>query len=174
MANARKRKARQARRAVERTERVQATPETLAKLRPHPMEVLLAKGRDGSGIDADQWQSACEITDAFDALTRQLGLTSANLQVMSRSPPSTAMSAREERLSVIWLAWSPELIRRRLSRPHVVYEWIIGRRPLGPRAVWLLSRALDLWGKVRHDTQPKREVSTIRRGDALDIAAAMR
>ena len=51
MANARKRKARKARRVVERGERVKATPETIAKLKPHPLELLLARGREDGGIE---------------------------------------------------------------------------------------------------------------------------
>ena len=162
MANARKRKARKARRAVNRGDRVKATPETLAKLRPHPLEVLLARGRDGGGIDADQLQCAEEIVDACQAITCQLGLSCHDwLRVTTYGRPGE-MSARAERLSVIWFAWAVELQRCLGIRPFAVVELIAAERPIYGDAIPRLGRALDLWAKVRQDTaRAAREVSTI-------------
>jgi hypothetical protein len=163
MANAKKRKARKARRAVPRSERVKATPETLAKLRPHPLELLLKRGRDDGGIDADQLQCAEEITDAYAAVTQGLGIASPNLERVSYSPRhDEAMSNRAERLSMVWFAWASELMQRRQVKPAIVVELISGERALAPAAVSALTWALDLWAKVRHDlSRPQREVSTI-------------
>ncbi len=47
-AKAKKRRAKK-RKCVNRAERVQATPETLAKLKPWPMQDLLRKGREDGG-----------------------------------------------------------------------------------------------------------------------------
>jgi hypothetical protein len=164
MANARKRKARKARRAVNRGDRVKATPETLAKLKPHPLEVLLARGREGGGVDADQLQCAEEIVDAARAVTHGLGLSSADLDrlMLPRAVESDAMSDRGERLSAIWFAWAVELQQRLGLKPFGVVELIAYIRPQDQYRVSRLGRALDLWAKVRHDlARPAREVSTI-------------
>lgn len=164
MANARKRKARKARRAVNRGDRVKATPETLAKLKPHPLEILLARGRDGGGIDADQLQCAEEIVDAAHAVTQGLGLSSADLDrlMLPRAYEADAMTNRAERLSAIWFAWATELWQRMGLKPFGVVELIAYIHPLDPYRVGRLERALDLWAKVRHDlARPAREVSTI-------------
>ena len=130
MANARKRKARKARRAVNRGERIKATPETLAKLRPHPLEVLLARGRDGGGIDADQLQCAEEIVDACAAVTGQLGMSCLDwVRVTTYGKPGE-MSPREERLSVLWFAWAIELRRCLGLRPFAIVELIAAQRPV--------------------------------------------
>ena len=162
MANARKRKARKARRAVNRGDRVKATPETLAKLKPHPLEILLARGRDGGGIDADQLQCAEEIVDAAQAVTHGLSLSSAGLEAVGSAGRVDAMSPREERLSVIWFTWATELWHRMGLKPFGVVELIANIHPLDLCRVSRLQRALDLWAKVRHDlARPAREVSTI-------------
>jgi hypothetical protein len=163
MANAKKRKARKQRRAVNRGDRVKATPETLAKLRPHPLEILLARGRHDDGIDADQLQCAEEIVDAYGAIGRGLGIARSDIETFGHYQPSTQFSPRDERLTVIWFAWAPELIRRLMLRPVVVVELIANVRPNEPQAAQRLGRALDLWAKTRQDLdRPTREVSTIR------------
>src|SRR5262245_8165285 len=161
----RKRKTRQRRRAVDRHQRVKPTPETLAKLRPHPLELLLAKGRDDGGIDADQWQCAEEVYDAYAAVTRGLGLSSVDVELIARTPHNDAMSMRDEHLSLIWFTWASELMHWCLIKPTVVVELINGQRLLNRFAVGTLCRALDLWAKVRGDlARPEREVATIRNG----------
>jgi hypothetical protein len=159
MANARKRKARKARRAVNRGDRVKATPETLAKLRPHPLEVLLARGRDAGGIDADQLQCAEEIVDACAAVTGQLGMSCLDwVRVTTYGKPGE-MSPRQERLSVIWFAWAVELRRCLGLRPFAIVELIAAERPVYGDGIQRLGRALDLWAKVRQDTaRAAREV----------------
>src|SRR4029077_154220 len=92
--NARKTDARKARRAINRGDRVKATPETLAKLRPHPLELLLARGREGGGIDADQWQGAEEIEDAAQAIAPASGYASADLEAVGHSAATSLMSPR--------------------------------------------------------------------------------
>ena len=163
MANARRRKARKARRAVNRGDRVRATPETLAKLQPHPLELLLARGRDGGGIDADQLQCAEEIVDAFSAITRGLGIKAAMLERIGSAGYLDELSPREERLSVIWFAWAAELPRRLLPHPMVVVDTIAAVRPVNLDDIRRLGRVLDLWAQMRQDTaRHVRDVSTIR------------
>lgn len=151
MATAKKRKARKARRAVNRGERIKATPETLKKLRPHPLELLLARGREDGGIDADQLQCAEEIADAAQAITAQSGLSSADLQAVGHQARVDLMSPRGEWLSAIWFAWAVEIARRFRVRPFVVVELIASVNPLDARRVALLAGTLDQWARVRHD-----------------------
>jgi len=162
MANARKRKARRQRRAVNRGDRVKATPETLAKLKPHPLEVLLARGRDGDGLDADQIESAEQIVDAAAAVTRGLGVAGGSWEKVANDHRDIDMSPRDERLALIWFAWAAELQRCLGLKPFGVVELIGYIHPLDRQRVWRLQRSLDLWAKVRHDlARPARDVSTI-------------
>jgi hypothetical protein len=141
---------------------VKATPETLAKLQPHPLEVLLARGRDGGGIDADQLQCAEEIVDACGAITRGLGVKAAMLERIGSAGHLEELSPHEERLSAIWFAWATELWQRMGLKPFWVVELIAYIHPLDPYRVSRLERALDLWAKVRHNlARPVRKVSTI-------------
>jgi hypothetical protein len=160
MANARKTAARKARRAINRGDRIKATPETLAKLRPHPLELLLARGREGGGIDADQWQCAEEIIAARDAFAAGLGFNSNDLQSMISlgfaasigSYSRAQMSPHDERLCAIWLAWADELNRRwNIRRPFIVVERIESTLPCPPPLALALGAALDLWAKVRRE-----------------------
>lgn len=165
MSNARQRKARAARRVVDRSERIKPTPETAAKLQPHPMELLLVLGRDDGGIDADQWQCAEEIIAARDALSHGRGLSSSDLLRVGASASDGSMSAHDDRLCAIWSAWAEELNRRwHVRRPFLVVERIESTLQCPPLLARALGAALDLWAKVRHDLdRPAREVSTIRR-----------
>lgn len=153
MANARKTRARKARRRdVNRGDRVKATPETLAKLKPHPLELLLARGREGGGIDADQLQCAEEIADAAQGITRGLGWASSDPGSVNHGRAAAAvMSAHEERLAVIWFAWANELARRHGLRPFAIVEQIGRTEPHHESTARLLCRGLDLWAKVRRE-----------------------
>jgi hypothetical protein len=151
MANARKTAARKARRAVNRGDRVKATPETLAKLRPHPLELLLARGREGGGLDADQLQCCEEIADAAQAIAPASGYASADLEAVGHSAHVSLMSPRGEWLSTIWFAWAVDLARLARVRPWAIVELIGSSEPLDPPHVAQLGGALDLWARVRRD-----------------------
>ena len=149
MANARTRRSRR-RRAVNRGDRVKATPETLAKLRPWTLRELLIAGPDDGGIDADQFEAANQIVEAFRELTRHLGYKPVTIDRIT--PGSTDMPPRAERLATIYLLWGNAFQHRWHCRPHVVVEWIEDQRVIDDRgAVPLLRRGLDLWDRVRSD-----------------------
>lgn len=155
MSSARKRKAREARktsRVVDRAERIKPTPETVAKLKPHPLELLLARGREFGGIDADQLQCAEEIADAASAISRGRGMASSDPSSVNHGGRADAvMTVHEERLAAIWFAWAFDLARRQRVRPWVIVDLIASVEPLDARQVALLSGGLDLWAKVRRD-----------------------
>jgi hypothetical protein len=154
-----KRRAERRRRArVERAERVQPTPETLAKLKPWTMAELLRLGPEAGGIDPTQHEAAVEIVDAFKALTKELGYRPLQLERVGRG--SVGMNARDLRLATIYLAWAARYQWQFMVRPHVVVEWIEDERHLGLDALPLLIGALDLWDTIRHDVD--RAASTKR------------
>lgn len=165
MSTARKRKARKARRVVDPEERHAATPETIAKLHPHPMELLLQRGREHGGIDTDQWQCAEEIVDAYAAVAPALGAVTADLDRIGGNTRSDNMGSYAEHLTEIWFAWAEEMLRRwgRGARPVLIVDLITSDVSGTPVSNALLGSALDMWAKVRHDlAPPAREVSTIR------------
>lgn len=157
MATARKTKARKARRAVARNERVKPTPETAAKLKPHPLELLLERGRENGGIDADQLQCCEEIADAAQMIAPGTGFATADLATVGRTTYDALISPHGERLSAIWMAWAVDLARGYRARPWVIVDLIGSVDPLDVRRVALLAGACDLWARVRRDMdRPKR------------------
>ncbi len=161
---AQKRRDRKKAREVNREERIKPTPETAEKLQPHPMELLLQRGREYGGIDTDQWQCAEEIVDAYAAVAPSLGLVSADLDRIGGNARNDNMGPHAEHLTELWFAWALEMRRRwRLKRPVAIVERISSQHVMTPTSAALLGKALDLWAKVRHDLAPStREVSTIR------------
>jgi hypothetical protein len=144
-----KRRSRKQRRSVRRSERVKPSALAEAKKRAWPMQALLERGRENVGIDADQFECAVEIVDAFKAITRALGFRPVVLNSIART--AVEMSPRDERLASTYLLWGTDLVKRFLLRPHVVVEWIEDERAFGDDAVPTLSKALDLWDKHRTD-----------------------
>ena len=108
---------RRAHRRVVREERVQPTPETLAKLKPWTMAELLRLGPEAGGIDPSQHEAAVEIVDAFKALTKELGFRPLQLERVGRG--SIGMGARALRLATIYLAWAEMFERRFMRRAHM-------------------------------------------------------
>lgn len=161
MANARAR-ARRSRRAVDRSERVRPTPETLAKLKPWPLQVLLQVGPDDGGIDVDQFEAAVEIVDGFHAITRELGFKPLLFDRVSRGVAD--MPARDVRLATIFLAWGVALLNRHRCQPAVIVEWIEDSR--GSIDLHLLRRALSLWTSTRGEYDRMIAATKKRRGEA--------
>ena len=159
-----KRRAERRRRArVERAERVQPTPETLAKLRPWTMAELLRLGPEAGGIDPNQHEAAVEIVDAFRALTKELGYRPLDLERIGRG--TVEMGPRDLRLATIYLAWASLFQRRFMRRAHIVVEWIEDERHIDIDAMPLLTGALNLWdaarGNVDRANSSNRERHTI-------------
>ena len=159
MANARIRRSRR-RRTVNRGDRVSPTPETLAKLRPWTLRELLVAGPENGGIDADQFEAAALIVEAFRELTRHLGFKPLNLDRIS--PGSTDMSPKAERLASIYLAWGQSLQDWCHTSPHAVVEWIEDERTINLGDVPLLRRSLNLWDRCRevHDRERRAQRRT--------------
>ena len=140
---------RRAHRRVVREERVQPTPETLAKLKPWTMAELLRLGPEAGGIDPNQHEAAVEIVDAFKALTKELGFRPLQLERVGRG--SIGMGARALRLATIYLAWAEMFERRFMRRAHIVVAWIEDERHIDVDAMPMLKGALNLWQAIRGD-----------------------
>lgn len=144
MAKAKKRRTKK-RQSVNRAERVAATPETLAKLRPCPLKLMLHAGR----MEPEAYEAALQIKDAFDIVTRQVGYRPLDLGRIGVGHGECG--ARASRMISIYIAWGNELIRRLRVRPHVIVEWIEMERSLSLEAEPLLVEACELWIKTVDD-----------------------
>jgi hypothetical protein len=159
MANAKKTRAREARRrgkpVARSTRRIAVVERQLTVARkPWSLNALLELGRKDGGIDADQFTAGTDIVEAFRAITRELGFRPLDLERVGIGRRD--MTPRELRLSVIYFAWGVELTRRLFVRPHVIVEWIEDERQILLDGVPTLRRALDLWDKIRGDLDARR------------------
>lgn len=74
------------------------------------MQQLLRAGKDGGGIEVDEFEAALQIVDAFKALTRDLAVRSGNVEVERISGyMGEAMSDGDARRIVLWFAWVERL-----------------------------------------------------------------
>lgn len=164
-----KRRAERRRRAnVMRIERVDPTPETLAKLRPWTMAELLKLGPEGGGIDPNQHEAGVEIVDAYRALTKELGYRPLDLQRVGRG--TVEMGPRELRLATIYLAWASKFERRFMRRAPIVICWIEDELPISVVDMPMLKGALNLWEAIRSDVD--RAVSTKRERHTIMVSSS--
>lgn len=153
MAKAKKRKAKK-RQAVSRAERVEATPETLAKLRPCPLKAMLHQGavdpHHPAGMQPDQYEAALQIWDAHDALVRSQKAGSVDLNKIANVHGD--VSDGKARLIALYLEWGRELPQRLYLTADIVVGWIDdhepARRMTNDRQRRTLVRACDLWIKL--------------------------
>ena len=127
MAKAKKRKAKK-RQAVSRAERVEATPETLAKLRPDPLERLLRKGPQDGGIDHQQFEALWAIKEAANVVGRGLGYQAVDFERVGHGRGD--MSDGDSRLWDIYIAWSGMFCQSTYVLPRVVTDWVVGDRDI--------------------------------------------
>lgn len=152
-----KRRRSKKRKPVDREERHAATPETLAKLRPWPMQDLLRKGPDDGGIDSRQFEACLQIVEAFKVITHGLGFKPLDLARVGHG--ESDLGAHGCRLWNIYVAWGNAYQRRALVSPHVIVDMVEDGRPIGAGAVWLVALAGDMWDKAcsNHDREQKAD-----------------
>lgn len=156
MSKAKKRRASK-RGNVNRAERVQATPETLAKLRPCPLKVMLHQGaidpQHPGGMQPDQYEAALQIWDAHDALVK--GLKAGTVDVNKIANAHGGTSDGKARLIAIYLRWAAELPNRFYLTSSIVLGWIDDSIPdarmTNDRQRRMLARACDLWIQVKQE-----------------------
>ncbi len=156
MAKAKKRKAKK-RGSVNRAERVQATPETLAKLRPCPLKAMLEAGT----MEPQHYEAALEIWDAHDALVRHIKAKGSDFNERSDKAHLNA-STRMDQLVTVYLDWSREIMRRYILQASAVVGWIDDHDP-SCRLVnnvqrGILVKACDTWIDVMGDMRKAARV----------------
>ena len=144
MAKAKRRRTKK-RKPVNRGDRVEATPETIAKLRPCPLKAMLHIGT----MQPDQYEAALQISAAFGFITRHVGYRPMDLGRIGIGHGEMGGSA--ERATAIYIAWGSETYRRLKVRPHVFVDLIDGLRPLGLSTGRLLVKACRLWIRSSSD-----------------------
>lgn len=155
MAKAKKRRSKK-RQGVRRSERVQATPETLAKLKPWPMQDLLRKGPEDGGLSSDQFEAALQIVEACKVITQGLGFRPLDLTRVGHG--NGEIGPRACRLWNVYVEWGNAYQRRALISPHVIVQMVEDDRPIDAGAVWLVALAADMWAQAArdHDRQQRR------------------
>lgn len=161
MAKARRRRAKQ-RSSVNRTERVQATPETLAKLRPCPLKAMLHRRavdpHDPAGLQPEQYEAALQIWDAHDALVKGLKAGTVDLNKVANAHGGT--SDGKARLIAIYLQWADELPRRFYLTSSRVVGWIDDSTPHARMSNdsqrRVLTRACDFWIELMGNARKSR------------------
>lgn len=129
---------------VNRAERVQATPETVAKARG----CIIRRLYEAQLIDGQEQDAALEIVAAFNIITSRQGIRPL---LLDRLPPGNGeINERGNRLWAQYLRWGHRVIERRHIRPHVAVEWLLMERPLESKdEVTLLASTLRDWAEVR-------------------------
>lgn len=137
------------RKAVDRSERVAATPETIAKLKPWPMQDLLRKGPEDGGLSSDQFEAALQIVEAFKIITHNLGFKPVDLGRVGHG--ASEMGPRACRMWNVYVEWGNAFQRRALVAPHVIVAMVEDDRPIGAGAVWLVAMAANMWDRACSD-----------------------
>lgn len=156
MAKAKKRRAKR-RQNVNRAERVAATPETLAKLRPCPLKAMLHQGaldpRHPAGMQPDQYEAALQIWDAHDALVK--GLKAGAVDVDKIANAHGGISDRKAYLIGIYLDWAGQLPQKLYLTSAIVLGWINDDAPhermTNDNQRRMLTVACDLWNGIKRD-----------------------
>lgn len=142
---------------VSRVERVAATPETLAKLRPCPLKAMLHRGatdpHDPAGMQPDQYEAALQIWDANDALVK--GLKAGAVDVDKIANAHGGLSEGKARMVQVYLQWASELAGRFYLTSSIVLGWINDDAPNERMSNdvqrRMLTRACDHWIKVKQE-----------------------
>jgi hypothetical protein len=154
MTNRKQRQRKQRRGHVDRSERVKPTPEAAQHHRAWPLQTLLVLGAKDGGLDADEFEAALEIVEAFHAFTLHLGFQSKLVEdrVFTGGYVEPTPSDRAAEQVATWLAWSLWLPR---GVPPRLVAWIEDDEPIA--SVSVLRHACRLWLKVKSDRRREGE-----------------
>lgn len=150
---------------MSRSERVAATPETLAKLKPWPMQDLLRKGPDDGGLSSGEFEAALQIVEAFKIITHGLGYKPTDLGRVGLG--GGELGPRSCRLWNVYVEWGNAFQRRALVAPHVIAEMVEDERPIDAGAVWLVAMAGDMWDRACSNYDRAQRVERDRKGGNL-------
>jgi hypothetical protein len=151
MANRKARRAKK-RRTVKRTERVKPPPEAAQHQRPWPLQQLLKLGAADGGIEADEFEAALQMVEAFKSLTAELGMRSTDGTGAERGGlvdefAKAEMSDRDAERCALWFAWADRLPPT--MHAALLVEQIEDRVPIV--SVPLLRHACHLWEATARD-----------------------
>lgn len=147
MAKPKKRRAKK-RPNVSRAERIAATPETAAKLRPCPLKAMLYAHR----LTPGEYEAALQIWEANDALVRQLKATASGFAERADKTIAGDRETGRDRLVAIYLDWSVEIVHRYHVTAEIVVGWIEDHEPAKRMTNdvqrGMLARVCDWWIEV--------------------------
>lgn len=154
MAKPKKRKAKK-RKAVDRTERHPATPETMAKLQPDMLDQLLRQGPGAGGIDNQQFEALWAIRDAAHIVGRGLGYQAVDIGNVGHG--NGEMSDSDSRRWDIYNAWAKDFAHMTALSPSIVRDWVDRDRIIRPEDLRYLVFAAKLWSRHASDYDRERE-----------------
>lgn len=155
MAKPKKRKAKK-RQSVSREERDAGTPETIAKLQPDMLDLLLRRGPDAGGIDNQQFEALWAIRDAAHVVGREPGYQTVNLDSVGHG--EGPMSDGDARRWDVYIEWSREFMRLSGLAPGIVRAWVDRDRAIRPvEDLRHLALAAKLWGRCLSSYDKERE-----------------
>lgn len=164
-----KRAAKKRRQSVSRADRVQATPETLAKLRPCPLKAMV---HDGTMTPAE-YEAALEIWDANDLLVKELKASASSTERRDRA--HVQPGGRGERLLSIYREWSKTLPQRFYLMADTVVGWIEDHDPAqrmtNDMQRRMLVKACETWIDVARDHDRARRAEANSNGVAQQTVA---
>jgi len=146
IAKAKKRRSKK-RKAVNRSERVAATPETLAKLQRDEIQEMLLRN---DGIDEQEVEALLKIEEAWRVIQDEVSALG------GWAPERVGggdheMSNRAARLWTIWNVWATEFQRQTTIKGAQIALWVTERRSLPEGSAAILKRAARLWDRFEDD-----------------------
>ncbi len=151
MAKAKRRRMRK-RKPVNRGDRVEATPETIAKLQQDYLQHLLAR----DGIDHQEVEALLAIEQAWHTIERQFGAHRGWSMERGDGGGTHEMSDAVARVWAVWNCWATEVQRRTTVRGSVIASAIEQRIPLNGINVELYRTAARIWHRCVRDAPPAR------------------
>lgn len=165
---------------VKREERVGPTPETAAKLKPWPMNELVA----ASKISTAQYEAAIQIVQAFRFISSTVGFKPLDLGKIGGGHGE--IGAAGERKFAVYKRWgnsvqgfvpedAPKIVAKRIKaaslnvRPHVIVEMIEDERPIHSSMLKTLSIAISRWQEVALEYDKEAQAARGSGGDRHTI-----
>lgn len=165
---------------VQREERVGPTPETAAKLKPWPMNELVAAGE----LSTAQYETAIQIVQAFKFISSTVGFKPLDLGKIGGGHGE--IGAAGERKFAVYKRWGnsvqgfvppdaplPTAMRIRMEslsvRPHVIVEMIEDERPIHSNMLQTLSIAITRWQEIALEYDKEVQAARSAAGDRATI-----
>lgn len=113
------------------------------------MQILLARGPEKEGIDADEFEAGIELVEVFRAITAALQARGLSYDDPRGGYGNGAMSDRLATLSAVWFEWCRQIGPVATQ----IVEQVEDASPI--RSPVILRLALRRWIKIRRDLSRK-------------------